>query len=340
MDQLINNLNGPGAREFLYVPGSMILQQAVLQVINKIIQSQPSIEILVVTVEGSQIDSPNVSNFRMTQISQAFLDIFFTNKTPRILIIESCANLGQFTVSREIGRILIVSSPFKTVEDLTKTSLFLSGMGGNSLVSPLEVTIFLGKIGYQIISPEFIYQGTPVVINSSKISWLIEYLRMNHGKHVIYTSIDIENISGSLRLSGLSVITVTGEDRYQIRYDKIQTFNQSKTQVILISNLYAFTPLYNVTSFVMLDSSENIFNSYVIKLASSPTILPIIFLISDDENYVRMAKDINLVSLIFEILKFGEVKSDKLSAFEIPDLSINIFKDENGKTLRFKEIEF
>lgn len=439
MNQLISDLSNPGARSFLYIPSSLTLEQAILYVTNQINKIDPTTEILIATLgKLSPINLTQVSNFQISQISQAFLDIFFGIGSPRplpprILIIETSFNLGQFIVPREIGRILTIGSPFKSIEDLTQTSRFLSGPSAKDLnISPLDVTIFLGKIGYQFIAPEFSYQGNTITINmtslqykeylsrlsneeslnrsepfsalqalnmiypsdlqklhnlpreqrpkitpdllseeegwinqtidiksiSPKINWLIEYLRLNLGKHIIYTAFNESNgvqaISSFLRLSGFNVITITGNDKQQNRYNKITTFNEAKTQIILISNLYAFKPLENVMSFIMFEqhSSENIFNSYLRQIAStigSTRSLPIIFLISvgpqnqstlDIENYTQMAIKLNLTFTIFKILKSGEVTSSQIKAFNIPNLSENIFKNENGGPLRFKDIYF
>lgn len=438
MDQLITNLSNTGARAFLYVPGSLNLGQTILQVINQIIQMKPDTEILIATLGKNQVDLPNVSNFQIAQITQVFLDIFFGLGSPRpvpsrILIIEASSNLGQFFVPQKIGHILVLGSPFKSMNDLTETSRFLSGETKDTNITPLHVAIYLGQIGYQVIAPEFIYQGNPVTINmtpiqyneylqrvtvekaldrkepfsalqalnmiyppnlqilhnlsrdqrpnitpdlplseegwishdildtlpriSPKINWLIQYLRINPGKHVVYTAFNESNgvqaISSFLRLSGFSVINITGNDRQQIRSSKIVNFNQLNTQVILISNLYASVPIYNVTSFIMFEQhpSDAIFYSYLRALQSMyPAILHVVFLISigpqsestlDIENYIYMANQINQVSSILEILCTGKIDSSQIlkyqQVFGIPDLSadylINIFKD-----LKFKPI--
>lgn len=446
MDQLISNLANPGSRAFLYVPSSLVIEQAAVRVIDRLIQTDPNLEITVITLGRNQINKPNVSNFQMAQISQVFLDLFFGLGSPRptgprILITEASSNLGQFVVPREIGRILVLGSQFKSMEDLTETSRFLSGPASQNVnIAPLHIGTFLGKIGYQLIStqPDFNYQGHTVTLNmvpqqyeeylqrvareeplgraepfsalqalnmiypanlqflhnlsreqrpnitpdlpideggwitrdinvknlSPKINWLIQYLQMNPGKHVVYTAFNESNgvqaIASFLRMAGFGVIHITGNDRQQDRYAKIGNFNQQGTQVILISNLYAFNTINGASSLIIFEqhSHDTIFNSYLRQIASSGTQnLPVIFLISlgpqgqptlDVKNYTHMAQLLNQRDSIFEILRTGQISSQQLQryrqAFDIPELTLeylmNLFRNQMGGAIMFRPIPF
>jgi hypothetical protein len=415
MNSLITNLDKSGSRIFLYVPASIILEQAIIRLTNNI---NSSTEIVVVTNSLMRINSPNVSNFQMSQINQNFLDLFFNS--PRILIIESSSILGQFTVSKEIGSIIILGTQFNSVKDLTETSRFLLNLPYKTNISPLDLTIYLGNIGYQLYGQKLEYQGVPVNINmipiqyneyliqndkssllnmiypqdlqslhnlsrshkinitpdqpvneggwitlnilpeiSPKINWLIQYIKLNQKKHVIYTISDtIQTISSFLRLSGFPVINVTGKDKQKDRISKIDNFNQYDGLMILITDIYAFKPLYNVSSFIMFEqhSSDIIFNNYLNQIANSGTLfLHVIFLISigpqnqntlDVENYNNMAKLINQRDLIFEILQTGKIDPLQISRycqiFEIPNVSSeyfsNLFKYHNGESIMFRFI--
>jgi hypothetical protein len=397
MDRLISDLNNQWARNFLYVPSSLSLQSAFLKIINKI---DPNIEIALVTLDKSQINLPNVSNFQIAQISQAFLNIFFSdlaNAKSRLLIIEASANLGQFNVPQGVGRILVLGSPFKSMLELSETVKFLSG----SSVDHLTLTSYLGQIGYQLTSLDsnFVYQGNVVTLNmlpsqysqylqtnksqtlnmvypidaqrkpdiplneggwitlellpkvSPKIFWLIEYLKMNRGKHVIYTVNSESIIDSFLRLAGYNVVSVSGNDRQQERNVKIKTFNDTLTPIVLISDLSIIPPIRDLTSFIMFEqhSTDNVFNNYI-KAISSPSyeritkvrFLPIVFLISlgpqnestlDVQNYTNMVDLLNQRDAIFEILIDPTQTTKYSQVFNIDDF--NLFKDENGYPLRF-----
>lgn len=446
MDQLIRDLANPGSRLFLYVPSSLVLEQAINQVIERLNASEPGTEITIVTMTRTQTEKANISNFQIGQISQVFLDLFFGLESPRptpprILIIESSLNLGQFVIPREIGRILILGSQFKSIEDLTETSRFLSGPPAlNANIPPLDVGVFLGRIGYQLITSrsDFTFQGLTVTVNmtplqyeeyiqrinreqalsrnepfsalqalnmiyppnlqfvhnlpreqrpsitpdlpsneggwitreinvnelSPKINWLIQYLRINRGKHVVYTAFNESNgvtaISSFLRMAGFDVIHVTGNDRQQDRHGKLATFNQTTTnQVVLISNLYAFSSISGTTSLIMFEQHpyDTVLNTYLRQIASSGTTvsIPVVFLMSigpqseptiDTENYIRVAQLLNQRDSLFEILRRGQVNPSHLQryrqAFGLPELSFEslqaLFLDQSRHPIMFRPI--
>jgi hypothetical protein len=445
MDKLIVDLTNSNARLFLYVPSYLTIEQAARQVTERVVRKEPNTEISIVTLARSRIDGDHISSLQIGQITQTFMDIFFGLSSPRptpprILIIESSTNLAQFVVPRQIGRILVIGSAFKSMEDLTETSRFLSGYDTQNIhISPLQVGIFLGKIGYQITSneSEFAFHGLPVTVNmtslqfeeyqqrvlheqslnrlepfsalqalnmiypnslqllhnlprqqrpnitpdlltndggwinsdvnvkelSPKINWLINYVRINPGKHVIYTAFNESNgvqaISSFLRAAGFNVINITGNERHQDRYIKLSNFNRPEiTQIILISNLYAFSTINSVSSLIIFEQHpyDAVLNSYLREIANSGTkIISVIFLISigpngqstlDVENYITMARFINQKDSILNILRTGQVDPSQLEqyrqAFGIPDLSVEylriIFTDETHRPIMFKPI--
>jgi hypothetical protein len=183
MNQLISDLTRPGARLFLYVPGKVTIERAATLVTTQLNQTSPNTEVVVVTRDGSRILGGNVISLNLSQVNQAFLDIFFGLSSPRpmsnrVLIIEAASNLGQFVIPQGIGRILVLGSPFKSMEELNESARFLTGPAAQNLtITPLDTGKLLGTIGYQLVGNnlEFDYRGVPVTIPLSQIQYQ-EYL--------------------------------------------------------------------------------------------------------------------------------------------------------------------
>lgn len=359
MEDLVSELMIPGARNFLYIPNDKSIQSTILELLAKI---NPTLEISLVTLNKIQIDLPNVSNFQIAQISQIFLDLFFT-KSPRLLIVESCSNLDQFNTSPNLISILALGTSFNSINDLTATVKFLSG----------DNIFYLAQIGYQLTSnnPSPLYHGSVITLNmlstqydqylinnknyllnmiypenlqrlhnlppsrkpslpldyplneggwvtldllqevSPKIFWLIEYVKMNKGKHIVYTAFNEDLIDSFLRLSGINSIKISNKESSQNRMAKLKVFNNTLGSMVLISNLSILQPLHNVISFVMFEqhSSDKVFNNYIKNIALPN--LPVLFLISlgpqneptlDSQNYTIMANSLNQRDAIFKTL--------------------------------------
>ena len=122
---------------------------------------------------------------------------------------------------------------------------------------------------------------------SPKLNWCIKFLKLkgNEGKHVILTSFNssfgIKVLTTFLRLAGISVVRITGDDRPQARYQKAKFFNTA-TNAVCLTNLPAFIPLTNVRSIIVFENhqSDRIINSYLRALAFSTNVLHLIFLVA------------------------------------------------------------
>ena len=181
---------------------------------------------------------------------------------------------------------------------------------------------------------------------SPKIFWLVEYLKMNRGKHVIYTAYSVDVINSFLRLSGFNVINISGSDRQQDRNSKIKAFNETQTPIVLISNLSSMQPIQGATSFVMFEQHfSNIFNNYVQNMSLGRFSLPVIFLVSlgpqnettlDVQNYTQMADSLNQRDAVFDLLIDPSQTTKYSQTFGVDDFSI--FRDDNGYPLKFKSI--
>jgi hypothetical protein len=177
MNQLISDLTRPGARLFLYVPGKVTIEHAVTLVTTQLKQTSPNTEVVVVTRDETTI------GLNLSQVNQAFLDIFFGLSSPhtisnRVLIIEAASNLGQFVIPQGIGRILVLGSPFKSMKELNESARFLNGPATQNLtITPFDTGKLLATIGYQLVGNnlEFDYQGIPVTIPLSQNQYR-EYL--------------------------------------------------------------------------------------------------------------------------------------------------------------------
>lgn len=430
------DLSRQGARIFIHLHTKTSVQEGVQEIAKYINQVEPDTDITVITntiwrAEDTEIR--NTTSLQICQINQSFLDVLFSRSISRIFIIETSANLGQFVVPREIGRIIALNTDFKSLQDITETTRFLSGPSASNLnISPLDIILFLGQIGYQeCLDPKFgsfRYEGLPITINmtgtqygeflqrmaheevlkrkepfsalqatnflyppqlqiehnlsrierpeispdifisqggwvtqdiineisrwSPKIAWLISFLRLNPGRHVIYTAFNESNgvkiISTILTGSGFNVITITGDDRQQDRYRKINEFNSNQF-FILVSNLYAFSPLHNIKSLIMFEQHpyDSVLNSYLQQIAISPYnfFTSVLFLISrgpynestiEVNNYLIMADAVNTRDAILEILKRGPLEhkiEQYREIFRIPDLTPYLFKDTYFKSL-------
>lgn len=183
MNRFITNLTQEGARLFLYIPGKLTIERAATFIITHLNQVEPSTEIIVVTRDFINIPNDSVINLNLSQVNQPFLDILFGLSSPRpianrILIIEAAINLGQFIVPRDVGRILVISSPFKSMEELNESARFLTGPDAQNVqITPFDTGKFLGTIGYQFVNNNlnFDFKGIPITIPLSQAQY-DEYL--------------------------------------------------------------------------------------------------------------------------------------------------------------------
>ena len=155
------------ARVLLHLPGKMTMEEGARRVIQRLVGS----EVILVLLGRPRSPLPEqTSFFQMAQINQTILNTFFASPT-RLLIIEASSNLGQFVLPQETGRILTLSSDFKSLEELTETARFLNGPRAKEMnIRPLDLARYLGEIGYllcdvpQCTTLQFNYQSLPVTI--------------------------------------------------------------------------------------------------------------------------------------------------------------------------------
>jgi hypothetical protein len=176
---------------------------------------------------------------------------------------------------------------------------------------------------------------------SPKLSWLISYFQKNPGKHIVWSSFSHSNgvdlIESILQLAGFKTIKITGSDSIRQRYQKIEEFNRQS--LILVTNLYAFTGLKDIRSFIIVDQHpySSIINSYLREIATGgpQNFTTVIFLIAvgpdqqptiDVLNYKIMAQMLISTETMLNILKTGQLQPNKLDtyqqAFERPTLSL------------------
>jgi len=178
---------------------------------------------------------------------------------------------------------------------------------------------------------------------SPKMGWLLNFLRKNSGKHCVWSSFSQSNgvhlIRSIIQLAGFQVIQMTGTDSVRERHQKIEEFNQSQN-IVLVTDLYAFTGLKDVRSFVMMEQHpySSILNSYLREIAtgSQQEFVTVIFLVAvgpkdqptvDVLNYRILSQQLISVQTMLDILKTGQLQPDKLQtyqqAFERENLSLN-----------------
>lgn len=179
---------------------------------------------------------------------------------------------------------------------------------------------------------------------SPKLNWVVDYLRLNPGKHILWTQFNESNgaqvISSILALAGFEVVTVTGSDPLPQRFRKVEEFNRPSDRTkVLVSNLFAFTGLQSVVSLIMFEQhpSDAVFNSYLRQIATSSDqrSLTAIFLVStgpsgeetvEITNYLLMINAINTRDNILTILKSGQLLPEKLEVyrtiFKLPSLTL------------------
>lgn len=409
-EQLLTAVKYSGGRALLHIPGRATIESGARWLLSKL----PSEG---VTVIANQRLSLGVDHsYQIAQLNQTLLELILETE---ILVIEASVGLGDFIVPKERGKIIALSSDFKSLEELTETARFLSG--SSTRFGPLDLTRFLGEIGYLYNSPSnpgsFTYQGipqqipmtglqyqeylsrlnrelslgrresfsalqqtnflyppqlqtlhnlprserpvlpldlpveeggwlSPEILNnlrerSPKLYWLIQYLRLNPGKHIIWSSFTESNgiqlISTILRFAGFRTLTVTGTDSVKSRYEKTEEFNRLPSGGIYLSNLSPLIDFNGVTSLIFFEQHpyDTFFQRYLRAIATNQPQLTIIFLIStgpygevtvDVTNYRLMSEMVLIQKTILEILKTGKITLSDLEqyrvAFRIPTLTL------------------
>lgn len=408
-EQLLATLGYSGGRALLHVPGRATLESGVRWLLSKLTGQK----VTVVTNQRMNLGSDHF--YQTAQLNQTLLNIILENE---ILVIEASAGLGEFVVPRENGRIVVLSSDFKSLDELSETARFLSGQ--SIRFGPLDLTRFLGEIGYlynSLTNPgSFTYQGIPqqipmtglqyqeylvrlnrelslgrresfsalqqanflyppelqalhnlpraerpdlpldlpeeeggwlnsAILNelrarSPKLYWLVQYLRLNPGKHIIWSSFTESNgiklISSILQFAGFRTLTVTGTDPVKTRYEKAEEFNRLSNGIYL-SNLSPVLDFNRVSSLIFFEQHpyDTFFQRYLRAVATNQSDFTIIFLIAtgpygevtvDVTNYRLMSEMILTQKTILEILKTGRISLSDLeqyrAAFRIPTLTI------------------
>lgn len=179
---------------------------------------------------------------------------------------------------------------------------------------------------------------------SPKLNWTVKYLRLNPGKHILWTQFNESNgvqvISSILSLAGFEVSTLTGTDPLPQRFRKVEEFNRPSDRTkVLVTNLYAFSGFQSIISLIMFDQhpSDAVFNSYLRQIATSSDQreLSAVFLVStgpngeetvEITNYLLMINALNTRDMILSILKSGQLLPDKLETyrtiFQLPSLTL------------------
>ena len=427
MTSLSSTLQNAGARSFIQLPGKMTVEEGARRIVQNLAPAAK--ELVVVLLARPRSEIQRVAFFQTAQLNQAILQTLLVDPN-RLLIFEAAAPLGQLLLPRELGRVLVLGTDFKTLEELTETARFLSGPAlQGAEIRPLDLTRYLGQIGNLLCdspapSPctqlNFSYEGIPQTVpmtqsqyyeyltriqrergigrrepfsalqttnfiyplplqqlhnvpreqrptlpsdlliseggwltseilndlpeRSPKLAWAVQYLRLNPGKHIIWTQFNESNgvqvISSVLSLAGFEVVNVTGTDPLPQRYRKVEEFNRADAGTkVFVSNLYAFTGFQSITSLIMFEQhpSDAVFNSYLRQIATSSEQgrLSAIFLVStgpngeetvEVSNYLTMIGAVNSRDTILTILKSGEVLRERLelyrTVFQLPSLTL------------------
>lgn len=428
MTSLSSTLQNAGARSFIQLPGKMTVEEGARRIVQNLSRSP---ELVVVLSARPRLEIQRVAFFQTAQLNQAILQTLLVDPN-RLLIFEAAAPLGQLLLPRNEGRVLVLGTDFKTLEELTETARFLSGPAlQGAEIRPLDLTRYLGQIGNLLCDApstsaapctqlNFSYEGIPQTVpmtqsqyyeyltriqrergigrrepfsalqttnfiyplplqqlhnvpreqrptlpldlsiseggwvtpeiltdlpeRSPKLNWTVQYLRLNAGKHIIWTQFNESNgaqvISTVLSLAGFEATSVTGTDPLPQRYRKVEEFNRPAAGTkVLVSNLPAFTGFQSISSLIMFEQhpSDAVFNSYLrqIATASDQGRLTAIFLVStgpngeetvEVSNYLTMIGAVNSRDTILTILKSGEILRDRLelyrTVFKLPSLSL------------------
>ena len=265
METFLNQLFRPGSRVFLEVSPKQNLSQLI-----SIIQSYSPIPILSITTEKF-----SNTNFQIVQITPEIISVLASS--PGILIMEASAIWNQFTYPTGTGSILAVGSTYHSLEDYQATLSFL----GNP------------TFRYRLAENEFNYQGVPIVLPSFR-DWLESFFQTNTGRYVLY--------SRDRPVLNVPMLWVSSEDNSATRYAQINAFNNSSDRVIVLaSNMYGFTPLYNVSGLLLVNASPLpmplAYDSYIRQIAQWTTFspFPILFLLNESAvpSYIEMISEID-----------------------------------------------
>lgn len=176
---LLSSLTAIGSRALIHLPSKMSVSEGIRNLVDAFMNSAylaDETELIVVTFRKTYLTGPRISLFQVAQMSQALLNLLLS-QTNRILIVEMATNWGHLTVPSNLGRILTVSTDYKSLNEFTETARFLTGPQSRFVeITPLDLTKYYGQIGYllcvkECLSDVFSYEGYPVTIQLSSLQY-------------------------------------------------------------------------------------------------------------------------------------------------------------------------